>query len=101
MTDDDGSLRLVIPDDVCNYMFDENYIIVYQRPSFIRADFFWTFDNMVDKDSIKSLKNLCYRLKECYWIINVQSNSVMGPMDKNTFNYKCSFMGVKLKFDTE
>ena len=96
MTDDDGSLHLVIPDDVCNYMYDENYIIAYQRPSFVRADYFWSFDNTVDKDSIKSLKNLCYRLKDCYWIIDIRSDSVIGPLDKKTFDYNCSVWGIKL-----
>ena len=98
MTDDDGSLHLVIPDDVCNYMYDENYIIAFQRPSFVRAEYFWTFDNTVDKDSIKSLKNLSYRLKECYWIVNIRNDSVLGPLDKKTFDYNCSVLGVKLKF---
>ena len=95
-TEDDGSLHLVIPDDVCNYMHDENYIIAYQRPSFVRADYFWTFDNTVDKDSIKNLKELSYRLKDCYWIIVVRNDSVLGPLDKKTFDYNCSVLGVKI-----
>jgi hypothetical protein len=97
MTDDDGSLHLVIPDDVRNYMYDENYIIAYQRPSLVRADYFWSFDNTVDKDSIKSLKNLCYRLKDCYWIICKDNDSVLGPMSYNDYKQKCKKLDVKIK----
>lgn len=95
---DDGSLNIVIPDEVCDYMYDDNYIIVYQRPSFIRADYFWEYTNTVDKDSILSIKNKCKEVKDCFWIINVRNDSVIGPMDKKLFEYKCSVMGVKIQF---
>lgn len=94
---DNGSLHIVIPGEVCDYMYDENYIIAYQRPSFVRADYFWKYDNTIDKDSILSLKKECKEIKDCYWIINVQNDSVIGPMDKKMFEYKCSVMGMKIK----
>jgi len=82
-------------------MHDENYIIAYQRPSFVRADYYWEFDNTLDKDSIRLLKAKCNEIKECYWIINVQNDSVIGPMDKRMFEYKCSVMRVKIKMQDD
>ena len=96
---DDGSLYIVIPDEVCDYMYDENYIIAYQRPSFVRADCFWEYDNTIDKDSILSVKNECNKIKDCYWIIDVRKNSVIGPMDKRLFEHKCSIIGIKIKLN--
>ena len=97
MTDDDGSLHLVIPDDVCNYMYDENYVIAHQRPSFIRADYFWTFDKSIDSDSINKLKNKCYEIKDCYWIIRLRDNHIIGPLDKKEFEKKCAIMKVTIE----
>ena len=99
MMDEDESLRLIIPDDVCNYMYDENYVIAHQRPSFVRADYFWTFDKSIDSDSINTLKNKCYEIKDCYWIIRLRDNHIIGPLDKKEFEKKCAIMKVTIELD--
>ena len=60
-----------------NYDKDENYIIAYQIPS----------------DSIGK------PLPECYWLIDVQNDSIYGPLTLKSFMAMKRKLGVHLTFD--
>lgn len=60
-----------------NYDKDKNYIIAYQIPS----------------DSIGS------PLPECYWLIDVQNDSIYGPLTLKSFMDTKRRLGVHLTFD--
>lgn len=95
--DNNGNIELVVPDYVVNYMYNDEYIIAKQHPSFVRANFYWK--TSIDRDSIRMLKEKCYEMKDCYWIIIVSENIVFGPMSEQDFNKKCKEMNITIKMD--
>jgi len=96
LKDKDGTLHLAVPDDVCNYMYDNQYIIALQRPSFMRADYFWMLDQSVNSDSIESLKRMCYELIDCYWIVDVSQGKTIGPLSRTKFEEQCVSMKITI-----
>lgn len=96
---DSNGLRIVIPDNVINYMYDDDYIIAKQIPLFMRADYYWAFDSSSSKDSLNALKRKCYDMKECYWIISTCDNKIIGPLTESDFDAKCKEMKITIKMD--
>ena len=61
---------------------------------------FYDVSSKQDKKEKDSLLNQFSKLKEmknCYWIIDKETNLVMGPMTKSDFDRKCKELHVKAK----
>lgn len=81
----DKNLTLLIPDNVKNYNYDEQYIIVKQIPTFKIAKYYWMNFSEHDKDSVAELISKSKMFNVCYWIIRKKDSTVFGPMKKNGF----------------
>ena len=88
---------ILIWPQVLNYDYDDKYIIVYQVYD---GSEFYDVSSKQDKKEKDSLLNQFSKLEEmknCYWIIDKETNLVMGPMTKSDFDRKCKELHVKAK----
>ena len=86
---------LLIRPQVLNYGYDNKFIIAYQ----IYDGSDWYNSNQIaeEKDSLFIQFAKHERMKYCYWIINKETNQVIGPMRKSEFDRKCEELHVKAK----
>ena len=86
---------LLIRPQVLNYDYDNKFIIAYQ----IYDGSDWYNSNQIaeEKDSLFIQFAKLKEMKHCYWIINKETNQVIGPMRKSEFNRKCEELHVKAK----
>lgn len=84
------ALRIIVPLEVLNYECDEHFIIAYQRPAYE--------DDTVkpeERDSIYAQVEQMLSIRDCYWIIQKDSDHVWGPLTKTDFDGMCARLGVK------
>lgn len=86
---------LLIRPQVLNYDYDNKFIIAYQ----IYDGSDWYNSNQIaeEKDSLFIQFAKLKEMKYCYWIINKETNQVIGPMRKPEFDRKCEELHVKAK----
>lgn len=86
---------LLIRPQVLNYGYDNKFIIAYQ----IYDGSEWYNSNQIaeEKDSLFIQFAKLKEMKHCYWIINKETNQVIGPMRKPEFDRKCKELHVKVK----
>ena len=86
---------LLIRPQVLNYDYDDRFIIAYQ----IYDGSEWYNSNQIaeEKDSLFIQFAKLKEMKYCYWIINKETNQVIGPMRKSEFDRKCEELHVKAK----
>ena len=89
------SYDLLIRPQVLNYGYDNKFIIAYQ----IYDGSDWYNSNQIaeEKDSLFIQFAKLKEMKYCYWIINKETNQVIGPMRKPEFDRKCEELHVKAK----
>ena len=86
---------LLIRPQVLNYDYDNKFIIAYQ----IYDGSDWYNSNQIaeEKDSLFIQFAKLKEMKHCYWIINKETDKVMGPMRKNEFERLCKTLQVEAK----
>ena len=94
-TENSLSYDLLIRPQVLNYGYDNKFIIAYQ----IYDGSEWYNSNQIaeEKDSLFIQFAKLKEMKHCYWIINKETNQVIGPMRKPEFDRKCEELHVKAK----
>ena len=94
-TENSLSYDLLIRPQVLNYDYDNKFIIAYQ----IYDGSDWYNSNQIaeEKDSLFIQFAKLKEMKYCYWIINKETNQVIGPMRKPEFDRKCEELHVKAK----
>lgn len=95
----DGIAETVIEEEVLNYAADDNYIVVHQVPdeSFIKI----LEEGLPQKkiDSLEQKFQVMRKIHDCYWIIDMNTDRVLGPMNKNDFEKKCHSLQVTAQLD--
>lgn len=89
------SYDLLIRPQVLNYDYDNKFIIAYQI--YDGSDWYNSNPIAEKKDSLFSQFAKLKEMKYCYWIINKETNQVIGPMRKPEFDRKCEELHVKAK----
>lgn len=86
---------LLIRPQVLNYDYDNKFIIAYQ----IYDGSDWYNSNQIaeEKDSLFIQFAKLKEMKHCYWIIDKETDKVMGPMRKNEFERLCKTLQVEAK----
>jgi len=83
----------IIRPQVLNYDYDDRYIIVYQV--YDGSDWYSTRQLEELKDSLFLQFAKLREIKHCYWIIDKETDELIGPMRKNEFDKKCVELDVK------
>ena len=86
---------LLIRPQVLNYDYDNKFIIAYQI--YDGSDWYNSNPIAEEKDSLLIQFAKLKEMKHCYWIINKETNQVIGPMRKPEFDRKCEELHVKAK----
>ena len=86
---------LLIRPQVLNYDYDNKFIIAYQV--YDGSDWYNSNPIAEEKDSLLIQFAKLKEMKYCYWIINKETNQVIGPMRKPEFDRKCEELHVKAK----
>ena len=86
---------LLIRPQVLNYDYDDRFIIAYQI--YDGSDCYNSNPIAEEKDSLLIQFAKLKEMKYCYWIINKETNQVIGPMRKPEFDRKCEELHVKAK----
>jgi len=94
-TENSLSYDLLIRPQVLNYDYDNKFIIAYQI--YDGSDWYNSNPIAEKKDSLFSQFAKLKEMKYCYWIINKETNQVIGPMRKPEFDRKCEELHVKAK----
>lgn len=89
------SYDLLIRPQVLNYDYDNKFIIAYQI--YDGSDWYNSNPIAEEKDSLLIQFAKLKEMKYCYWIINKETNQVIGPMRKPEFDRKCEELHVKAK----
>ena len=89
------SYDLLIRPQVLNYDYDNKFIIAYQI--YDGSDWYNSNPIAEEKDSLLIQFAKLKEMKYCYWIINKETNQVIGPMKKPEFDRKCEELHVKAK----
>ena len=89
------SYDLLIRPQVLNYDYDNKFIIAYQV--YDGSDWYNSNPIAEEKDSLLIQFAKLKEMKYCYWIINKETNQVIGPMRKPEFDRKCEELHVKAK----
>jgi hypothetical protein len=91
---------VIIRPQVLNYDYDDQYIIVYQVYDGSSYYDVSTEQDKEKKDSLYTLYKKIKNIKHCYWIINKETDQVIGPMRKADFDRKCQELNVKAKMNS-
>ena len=94
-TENSLSYDLLIRPQVLNYDYDNKFIIAYQI--YDGSDWYNSNPIAEKKDSLLIQLAKLKEMKYCYWIINKETNQVIGPMRKPEFDRKCEELHVKAK----
>ena len=89
------SYDLLIRPQVLNYDYDNKFIIAYQI--YDGSDWYNSNPIAEEKDSLLIQFAKLKEMKYCYWIINKETNQVIGPMRKNEFERLCKTLQVEAK----
>ena len=87
----------IIYPQVLNYNYDDQYIIVYQV--YDGSDYYdiSAKQDKAEKDSLYALFDKIKEIKYCYWIIDKETDQVIGPLRKDDFNRKCQELHIEIK----
>ena len=92
----DSSLRYLVTERVLNFAQDDNYIIVYQIPTFGERYRAMRESAPIEyKDSLNDQYNMMKEIHHCYWIIQKKDSRVWGPMNYGDFSRLCKKLRVK------
>ena len=86
---------LLIRPQVLNYDYDNKFIIAYQV--YDGSDWYNSNQIAEEKDSLFIQFAKLKEMKYCYWIIDKETDKVMGPMRKNEFERLCKTLQVEAK----
>ena len=86
---------LLIRPQVLNYDYDDRFIIAYQI--YDGSDWYNSNPIAEEKDSLLIQFATLKEMKYCYWIIDKETDKVMGPMRKNEFERLCKTLQVEAK----
>lgn len=88
---------VIIYPQVLNYNYDDQYIIVYQV--YDGSDYYdiSAKQDKAEKDSLYALFDKIKEIKYCYWIIDKETDQVMGPLRKDDFDRKCQELHIEIK----
>ena len=86
---------LLIRPQVLNYDYDNKFILAY--PIYDGSEWYNSNQIAEEKDSLFIQFAKLKEMKHCYWIINKETNQVIGPMRKPEFDRKCEELHVKAK----
>ena len=86
---------LLIRPQVLNYDYDDRFIIAYQI--YDGSDWYNSNPIAEEKDSLLIQFAKLKEMKYCYWIIDKETDKVMGPMRKNEFERLCKTLQVEAK----
>ena len=86
---------LLIRPQVLNYDYDDRFIIAYQI--YDGSDWYNSNPIAEEKDSLFIQFAKLKEMKHCYWIIDKETDKVMGPMRKNEFERLCKTLQVEAK----
>ena len=86
---------LLIRPQVLNYDYDNKFIIAYQV--YDGSDWYNSNPIAEEKDSLFIQFAKLKEMKYCYWIIDKETDKVMGPMRKNEFERLCKTLQVEAK----
>ena len=89
------SYDLLIRPQVLNYDYDNKFIIAYQI--YDGSDWYNSNPIAEEKDSLLIQFAKLKEMKHCYWIIDKETDKVMGPMRKNEFERLCKTLQVEAK----
>ena len=87
----------IIYPQVLNYNYDDQYIIVYQV--YDGSDYYdiSAKQDKAEKDSLYAQFDKIKEIKYCYWIINKETDQVIGPLRKDDFDRKCQELHIEIK----
>lgn len=92
--------EFIIPAHILRYQVHNDYVIVQQSPdsadykSYVEDEYL----SQTEKDSIRSLYNKMFAIKDCYWIIVRKEDKVVGPLTKYDFDIRCKDFGYDNSF---
>ena len=105
---DSGYMKIVVPDQVLNFGFDEHYIIAYQKPdsAYFSEYYIDSYKDCSDStarsqeaaDSLEALLDKMLNIQDCYWIICKKDKRVYGPMTESNFNEQCKKKNITLRW---
>ena len=88
---------VIIYPQVLNYNYDDQYIIVYQV--YDGSDYYdiSAKQDKAEKDSLYAQFDKIKKIKYCYWIIDKETDQVIGPLRKDDFDRKCQELHIEIK----
>lgn len=91
------SYDVIIRPQVLNYNYDDKYIIVYQV--YDGSDYYdiSAKQDKAEKDSLYAQFDKIKEIKYCYWIIDKETDQVIGPLRKDDFDRKCQELHIEIK----
>ena len=92
-------METLVMDQVLNFAFDDNFIIVYQIPDRNWLNYAKDFMPAEKIDSIEALYVKMEDIHHCYWIIRKADAFIIGPMNKDEFEVTWKEMNINLKLD--
>lgn len=108
---DRGYMKIVVPDQVLNFGFDEHCIIAYQKPdsAYFSEYYIDSYKNCSDStarsqeaaDSLEALLDKMLNIQDCYWIIRKKDANVYGPMTESDFNEQCKKKNITLRWERD
>ena len=87
----------IIYPQVLNYNYDDKYIVIYQVYDGRMAYDISAKQDKAEKDSLYALFDKIKEIKYCYWIINKETDQVIGPLRKDDFDRKCQELHIEIK----
>jgi len=94
-TDNGLFVDALIGPQVLNYAYDDRFIIVYQV--FDGCAYYDSIQIAEKKDSLLLQFEKQKKMKYCYWIIDKETDRVMGPMRKHEFDRRCKALHVEAR----
>ena len=87
----------IIYPQVLNYNYDDQYIIVYQV--YDGSDYYdiSAKQDKAEKDSLYAQFDKIKEIKYCYWIIDKETDQVIGPLRKDDFDRRCQELHIEIK----
>ena len=87
----------IIYPQVLNYNYDDKYIVIYQVYDGGMAYDISAKQDKAEKDSLYAQFDKIKEIKYCYWIIDKETDQVIGPLRKDDFDRKCQELHIEIK----
>ena len=88
---------IIIYPQVLNYNYDDKYIVIYQVYDGGMAYDISAKQDKAEKDSLYAQFDKIKKIKYCYWIIDKETDQVIGPLRKDDFDRKCQELHIEIK----